>query len=337
MPRGGALDIYRRLRLGILSIIVIMMAGTVGFHIIEDWSWLDSLYMTLITLTTVGYGEVHPLSSSGRIFVIFILAIGFIAVGSTLALLTETLLAFEMGTYFSRRRMEKEIAQLKNHFIICGAGRVGRSVANEFRAYSVPFVIVEKDQAQAQWAIDEGIPVVFGTGATEESLKQARIEHAAGLVSAVTTDADNLYIVLTAKELRPDLRIIARVSEEEAIPKLKRAGASEVLSPYRGVGRRIAQLLLRPHALDFFDTAVFGKDRDLQVEQIEIKPASRLNGKTLAECDLSKTGAVLLALKGSAGPPTFNPGSSTVVRAGDYLIAIGRKEHLDVLERLASS
>lgn len=335
--RGGAFDLYKRLRLGILSIIVLVLAGVVGFHVIEDWTWMDSLWMTLITLTTVGYGETHPLSATGRIFTMFLLMFGFIAVGATLALLTESLLAFEMGTFFSRRRMEKEIAKMRNHYIICGAGRVGRSVANEFLHYAVPFVIVEKDQAQTQWATEAGIPVVFGTGATEETLRQARIEHAAGLISAVTSDADNLYIVLTAKELRPDLKIIARVSEEEAIPKLKRAGATEVLSPYRGVGRRIAQLMLRPHALDFFDAVVFGKDRQLQVEQFAITPTSRLNGKALAQCELHKSGAILLALKSASGPLTFNPGPGTVVRAGDYLIAIGLKEHLDQLARLAES
>lgn len=337
MRPGGALDIYTRLRLGILSIIVILLAGTVGFHLIEGWSWFDGLYMTLITLTTVGYGEVHSLSPTGRIFNAVILATGFLAVGATLALLTETLLAFEMGSFFSRRRMEKEIARLRDHFIICGAGRVGRSVANELRAYTAPFLIIEKDAAQTQWAMDEGIPVVIGTAANEDVLSHARIEHARGLISAVTSDAENLYIVLTARGMRPDLRIIARVSEEEAIPKLRRAGANEVLSPYRGVGRRIAQLLLRPHVIDFLESAVYGTERDLQIEEVQVGPSSPLVEKTLSQCELSKTGVILLGLKKPAGPLTFNPGPETVVHAGDYLIAIGRTEHLKQLETLAGS
>lgn len=335
--RGGALDIYRRLRLGILAILVILLIGTLGFHLIEGWSWFDGMYMTLITLTTVGYQEIHPLSPAGRVFNVIVLITGFVAVGATLALLTQTLLAFELGAFFSRRRMEKEISRLRDHFIICGAGRVGHSVANELRAYAAPLVFIEKDPAQAQWAVDEGIPVVMGAAATEEVLSHARIEHARGLISAVTSDADNLYIVLTARGMRPDLRIIARVSEETAIPKLRRAGANEVLSPYRGVGRRIAQLMLRPHVIDFLEAAVFGTVRDLQIEEVPVSQRSRLEGKTLVQCEIGKTGVILLGLKTATGPLTFNPGPETVVHAGDFLIAIGKPEHLKLLETLAGS
>ena len=294
MRPGGALDIYRRLRLGILAILVILVVGTAGFHLIEGWPWFDGLYMTLITLTTVGYGETHPLSPVGKMFNVFILMTGFITVGATLALLTQTLLAFELGSFFSRRRMEKEIARLRDHFIICGAGRVGRSVANELRAYTAPFLIIEKDAAQTQWAIDEGIPVVIGTAANEDVLSHARIEHARGLISAVTSDAENLYIVLTARGFRSDLKIIARASEEEATSKLLRAGASQVLSPYYFVGHRIAQLLLRPNVLDFIDAA-FGTERlDVEIGEVRIHERSSLVGKSLGDSVIRRQAGVIV-------------------------------------------
>jgi voltage-gated potassium channel len=325
-----------RLLLTLLLIVAVCAVGAVGFHLIEGWPWFDGLYMTVITMTTVGYGEIRPLSHEGRIFNIFLILSSVTAGGLLLATATQALLEFELGSYLGRRRLEKEIEKLKGHYIICGAGRVGRTVAREFRAHNIPFLIIEIDQQKADWAMKEGIPVLIGSGATEDSLKLARIEHAKGLVSAVTSDADNLYIVLTASGLRPGMPIIARASEEEAIPKLRRAGATQVLSPYQFIGHRIVQLVLRPHVLDFIDSA-FGSERmDIQIEEILIPDDSKLAGKTLEGAEIRKrTGVMIVALKKTDGTMTFSPAADVVLCAGDHLIAIGSSSDLEKLETIA--
>lgn len=327
-----------RFRLALLLILIVLAVGTVGFHLIEGWPFFDGFYMTLITMTTVGYSEISPLSPEGRIFNAVLILASVMAGGLLVATFTQAMLEFELSSFLGRRRLERDLARLTGHYIICGAGRVGRTVARELRLRKIPCVIIERDPHRADWAVREGIPVLIGSGATEESLRQARIEYARGLVSAVTTDADNLYIVLTASGLRPDIPIIARASEEEAIPKLKRAGATHVLSPYHFIGHRIVQLVLRPHVIDFIDTA-FGTERmDVQIEEILVGEDSELVGKTIAESDLrQRMNIMIVAMKHSGAPMIFNPLPTEVFAAGDHLIALGSADDLAKLEKLAES
>src|SRR3972149_351966 len=254
------MTIRNQIRLSLVVLAVVLFVGIGGFHYIEGWPWFDGLYMTLITMTTIGYGEVRSLSPAGRVFNVFLIVAAVMAGGFLVAPGTQAMLEFELTSILGRRRMEREIAKLKDHYIICGAGRVGRTVARELRARGGPIVLGEKDAPHAQWALDEGIPVLIATGATEEGLRKARIETAKGLISAVTSDPDNLYIVLTASGMGPGRKVIGRASEEEAIPKLLRAAGAQALSPYHFIGKRIVQLLLRPNVLDFIDTA-FGTER----------------------------------------------------------------------------
>jgi voltage-gated potassium channel len=328
--------IKKRMYLSGMMILAVCAIGAVGFHLLEGWSWFDGLYMTVITMTTVGYGEIHPLTFRGRVFNVFLIIASVTAGALLLATATRAMLEFELGSFLGRRRLEKEIEKLKDHYIICGAGRVGRTVAREFREHNIPFLIIEIDPQRAEWAMKEGIPVLIGSGATEESLKQARIEVAKGLVAAVTSDADNLYIVLTASGMRPDMPIIARASEEEAIPKLQRAGATQVLSPYQFIGHRIVQLVLRPHVLDFIDSAFGSQRMDIQIEEILIPDNSKLAGKTLAGAEIRKrTGVMVVALKKMDGTMTFSPAPDEVLCAGDHLIAIGSAGDLQKLESIA--
>ena len=331
-----SVSITQRFRLALLLLLGVVIVGASGFHFLEGWPWFDGFYMTLITMTTIGYGEVRPLTMAGRVFNAFLIVGAVIAGGFLVATATQAMLEFELGRVLGRRRMEREISRLTNHYIICGAGRVGRTVARELRANSVPFVVLEKEPSRAEWAIQENIPVIIGSASNEETLQRARIEHAAGLIAAVTSDAENLYIVLTARGMRPDLKIIARASEEEAAPKLKRAGATQVISPYHFVGRRIAHLLLRPHVVDLIETA-FGTERlDVQIEEIHVPENSPIVGKTLATADIRrKTGVLVLALRRHDGTLTFNPDLDAKIQAGDCLIAVGGAEHLDKLEALA--
>jgi len=329
--------LHRRLRVSLILIATVLFSGAAGFHYIEGWPWFDGLYMTLITMTTVGYGETHPLSPAGRVFNTFLIVSAVISGGLVVATFTQAMLEFELGQYLGRRRMERELAGLRDHYIICGAGRVGRTVARELRARSIPIVVIEQDAERAGWAYEQKIPVLIGSGHSEETLRQARIEHARGLVAAVTSDADNLYIVLTASGLHPPLKIIARASEEEAIPKLVRAGAASVLSPYHFVGHRIVQLLLRPNVLDFIDTAIGSERLDIQIEEVRVPDNSRLAGQSLAAADIrQKTGVLILALKRADGQLAFNPAPETVIQGGDCLIAIGATDHLAKLESLAA-
>jgi voltage-gated potassium channel len=326
-----------RLRLALILLTAVIVTGTAGFHYIEGWSWFDGFYMILTTMTTIGYGEVHPLSHVGRIFNSFMIVAAVLAGGFVIATFSQTLLEFEFGKAFGRRRMERELAKLSGHYIICGAGRVGRTVARQLRASGETCVVIDRDPNRARWAEEEKIPVIVGNASSEETLQKAHIDTARGFVSAVSSDAENLYIVLTARGFRPDLKIIARASEEEATSKLLRAGASQVLSPYNFIGHRIAQLLLRPNVLDFVDAA-FGRERlDFEIGEVRIAAASSLVGKNLADPAIPRqAGVIVLALRSADGTMTFNPPPESVIRADDCLIVIGKDEHIKRLESLAS-
>jgi len=323
--------------LALILLTTVVLGGTLGFHVIEGWSLFDGFYMTLTTMTTIGYGEIHPLSHLGRIFNSFLIVASVLAAGFTIASFSQTLLEFEFGKAFGRRRMERELAKLSGHYIICGAGRVGRTVARQLRARGQSCVVIEKDPVRARWAEEEKIPVVIGNASSEENLQKARIDTALGFVSAVSSDAENIYIVLTARGLRPDLKIIARASEEEATSKLLRAGASQVLSPYHFIGHRMAQLLLRPNVLDFVDAA-FGTERlDFEIGEVKIAGKSGLVGKKLADSAIPRqAGVIVLALKSADGKMTFNPPPESVIQADDCLIVIGGDEQLKRLESLAT-
>ena len=330
------MTIRSRIILSLSVLALVGLLGSAGFHYIENWSWFDGLYMTIITMTTVGYGEVQPLSDAGKVFNVFLILALVLAGGFTIATFTQGLLEFEFTEFFGRRRMERKLAKMTDHYIICGAGRVGRTVVRELRAQGQRCVILEVDPARAQWAIDEKIPVIMGSGATEQNLSEARIEHARGFVAAVSTDADNLYIVLTARGMRSDLKIIARASEEEATSKLLRAGATQVISPYHFVGHRIAHLFLRPNVLDFIDTAIGSTRLDVEIEEVPVAEGSPVVGKALGDSLIQRqAGVIVLALKRSDGVMAFNPPPDSVIRAGDCLIAIGEGSKLKNLENLA--
>ena len=326
-----------RIQLALILLAVVVLAGTVGFHTIEGWTWFEGFYMTLTTMTMIGYGELHPLSHTGRVFNSFLIVTSVIASVFTLGAFSQALLEFEFGKVLGRRRMEREIEKLSDHYIVCGAGRVGRTVTRELRARGQACVVIERDPLRARWAEAEKIPVIVGNASSEEILQKARIDRAKGFIAAVSSDADNLYIILTARGFRPDLKIIARATEEEAISKLLRAGASQVLSPYYFVGHRIVQLLLHPNVLDFIDAA-FGTERmDIAVGEVKIPARSALVGKKLADCGIrEQANVIVLAVKGADGKTNFNPPPESIIRADDCLIVIGGDQQLKRLETLAT-
>jgi voltage-gated potassium channel len=292
--------------------------------------------MVLTTITSVGYGEIHPLSHGGRLFNSFIIITG---VGLVLLLVggaSRTLLEFELQSVFGRRRVDREISRLTGHYIICGAGRVGRSAARELARRPLPFVLVDTNGEKLQKYSSEGWLTLSGDATQSQVLQEVRIEHARGLVAATTTDAINIYIILTARSLNPKVKIIARASEEDAEKHLATAGADSIVSPYRFAGYRIAQTFIRPNVVDFFDTAM-NRQRPLEIEEVKVEKGARLAGKTLEGSRIrQELGVIVLAIKGEHTAMRFNPPPDEVIHVGDHLIAMGDPEGLRKLEESAS-
>ena len=325
---------FRNLRWIALALVLLFILGTIGFHVLEGWTWFDAFYMVLITVTTIGYTEVHQLSEVGRAFNVGVIIVGvglvFLAIGA----LAQVLLEFELLNVFGRRRMERDIERLHDHYIICGAGRVGRSTARELAERPAPFVIIENSQSKLN-NMPPGWLTLVGDATQESTLRQAKVESARGLVAATTTDATNLYIVMTARGLNQKLKIIARASEEDAEKHLKTAGADAVISPYHFAGHRIAQSFLRPNVLDFLDSATVKIGVDLEIAEVQIGAQSRYVGQSFRESKMrGDFGLIVLAVKRN-GNMQFNPGPDDRISAGDYLIAIGESAGLRKLEEAA--
>ena len=324
------------LRLIGLALALVILAGTAGFHFIEGWPWFDGVYMVVTTLTTIGYQETHPLSHAGRVFNVAVIVAGVSLVFLAIGALTQALLEFELLSFFGRRKMEREIGRLTDHYIICGAGRVGRSAARELARRPAPFVIIEANEAKAALYSQQWL-VLVGDSTKEQTLREAHIEQARGLVAATTTDATNLYIILTARALNPKLKIIARASEEDAEKHLLTAGADSIVSPYSFAGQRIAQTFLRPHVVSFLDTATTHLGMDLEIGEISVGPDSSFAGKTIETSRIRQDrGVIVLAIKRGQGM-RFNPAPDDRIEVGDFLIAMGEPAQLRQLERMAVS
>jgi len=323
----------RRLLWGVCALVIIIIAGVIGYVIIEDWSFIDALYMTIVTITTVGYAEVHPLTTTGRIFSIFLIIGGVSGALYTLSVIAGYLIEGHLGTTLGRRRMERTITKLKRHFILCGYGRVGREIARLFAEENVPFVVIGKDQDSIADAEKDGYLYMLGDATSDEALKEAGIERARGLVIAVGNDADSVYITLSARGLRPDLFIEARASSSAAGAKLKKAGADRVIAPYSLGARRMAQLALRPTVVDFIDTVIYRRGRELQMENITVSHDSALAGLTVEEIR-QRTKAAILAISKKGGKLLANPQGEETIESGDRLIAMGTKRQLAALEEI---
>jgi voltage-gated potassium channel len=316
-------------------LMLAMVIGTLGYRLVEGWPLFDAFYMALITLTTVGYGEVHPLSHAGRVFTSFLMLVGVATVFVSFAILGETLLRLELADYFGRRRRNRMLQQIAGHYIVCGAGRVGRSVVLELLRGGAQVVLIDHDAQRVAWAEALGVVTLTADASKDETLRRARIDTAAGLVSAISSDAENVYVTLSAKVLNPSLQVAVRASDEQAGEKLRRAGATTVLTPYTYIGHRLAQSLLRPHVVSFLDVAsTFGKsDLDLEIEQLSVAPESGLSSQTLEEARLGRTyGVIVLAVRRQSGAMQFNPQADLRLEAGDVLIAMGERQKLAQLE-----
>ena len=312
--------------------------GTIGFMVVEGYPAFDAFYMTLITVATVGYMEIHPLSHAGRVFSSFLILFGVSAVFFGVGALTQTIIELELQDTFGKRRRKRVIDGLKDHYIICGFGRVGRHAAFELQRTGVPFVIIDRSEPRAEMARQAGMHVIVADSTRDESLRQAGILRARGLVSALATDADNVFVILSAKTLNPKLTVVTRASEEEAEQKLRLAGADTVFAPFSMAGHRLAQALVRPHVSTFLDFATTAMGLDVAIEQVEVARSSEVIAKSLKELHLSRDyGVIVMAIKKAGGEMLFNPPAESTIAAGDYLIAMGAIENLQKLEKLVTA
>jgi voltage-gated potassium channel len=328
----------RRILFTVAAIVATLAIGTTGFTLIDHYPPFDAFYMTLITMTTVGYGEIHPLSQAGRVFNSFLIIFGVTTIFMAIGAMTQTIIELEFGDAFARRRNRRMIDQLKNHFIICGYGRVGRGAAEELLHSGVPFVVVDQSPERAERAMASGMLAVAADATRDETLHQVGIERARGLVAALATDADNLFVLLSAKGLNPRIYVAIRAAEEGAEEKMRRAGADSVFAPYALTGHRLAQALLRPHVVQFLDFTTKDIGQDIAIEQISVAPSSEAVSRTLKDMQLGRDlGVIVMAIRGRDGQMQFNPPADTAIRGGDYLIVMGSQESLRTLETLVAA
>jgi voltage-gated potassium channel len=317
----------------LMAIVVTVAFGTAGYMVVQGWGFLDALYMTVITLTTVGYREVHPLSDRGLIFTILLLVGGVGMVFYALTKGAQVILDLEYNQIFRRKRVEKAIRGLKGHYIICGYGRMGKIIAKELREEGVKFVVIEKRPTPYE---KEDVPILKKDATRDETLSEAGIDRAAGLISVLPSDAENLFVVLSARGLNPNLLIVARAIEEGSERKLLRAGATKVVSPYQIGGLRMAHTVLKPTVVDFLEFATKSGNIELQMEEIQIREKSRFIGLTLEESGIGRDlGVIIVAIKQPTGDTRFNPTSRSTVKPGDTLIALGERSKLRMVEEMA--
>ncbi len=319
----------------LLALILTLALGVVGYVSIERWSFLDALFMTVTTVTTVGFGEVHPLSPVGQIFTMALIFVGVGVVLYTLTALFGWILAIDWPEQRRRRQMEGALAHLSHHFIVCGYGRVGKSVAEVFRRERVPTVVIDVNQESLATAEADGYLVVHGNAASDAVLRRAGIDRARGLIAAVDSDADNVYVVLSAHVLRPDLLIVARASSDDAITKLERAGATHALSPYTTAGQRMAMLAVRPTAVEFVETVLDAGRPQLMLEQVNVEPGSRLDGARLGDLRRAEQFRTVIVAVRHDHQLLTSPPDDCELRPGDELVLIGSPEQLRQIEKLS--
>ncbi len=326
----------KRISYAIGVTVALLSAGAAGYRIVEGWSWFDGLYMTVITLATIGYGETHPLTHDGRVFTLLLIGVGVVALGFVISSLTQALLEAQVEFFMGRRKLFKDISKLKDHYIICGAGRVGSRVLDELRKKQADFIVIERDQHVAQQLLTRGDLVLIGDATDETVLEGAHLRDARAVISAASTDAENVYIVLTARGMNPDIYIVARAIDEAAERQLMRAGANKVISPVLIASHRMAQAALSPAVADFIELTTMTESLDLNFEQVRILPDSPLDGVRLEDSGIpAERDPMIVAITDQDGYMTFNPSKDQILRSGDLLIAIGTKIGLAKLAEVA--
>jgi len=327
----------RIIRLPILAMILLLVGGTAGYINIQGWPVLDSVYMAVLALSTVGFGEVHPLSPSGRMFTIFLIIIGVMIIAWAVRNIVEVSLSEDTRRQLRWRRVGARVRKMTDHFIVCGYGRMGRQIAIEFRRRNAPHVVIEANPDTVRQVEEEGSLCLAGDATEEELLRQAGVERAKGLVTVVSTDAANLFITLSAKQMNPNLFVVARCAEESNADKMRRAGADRVMSPYVMGGRRMAAALLNPTVVEFIDTIMHSEEIDLEIAEYLVPPGCALCGTTIATSKIHKdTGAFVIAVKTASGRFVPTPSGDTPIEGGSTIVAVGTPGQLDGLRKMVA-
>lgn len=326
-----------RLVQALVILFLLLVIGTSGYSMLEGFPVVDALYMTVITISTVGFGEIRPLSSVGRLFTIFLIIGGGGLAAFAVSTMVEFLVTGQWREYWIRRRKLRMLSSLDKHAIVCGFGRVGRHVSDELAAEGVPFVVLDIDPDRIEHAERKGYLAIQGNAANEKVLHDAGIAKARAMVAAVASDAENVFIVLTARSLNPNIYIVSRANYEDSEPKLLRAGANHTIQPYRISGKRMVTMLMRPNVADFLDEISHAGGLELLLEQVQIAPGSPLVGQTLQEAEIgSRLGVTVLACRSQDGVFHTPPGPGTVLKAHTSMIALGTREQLRALMQLAN-
>ncbi len=328
--------VLRRLVRVILALVGVVTVGTLGYMVLEGWSFLDALYMTVITLSTIGYTEVHKLNTDGEVWTIMFIVGGLATFGFVSAPLVELVFEGAIHGQFRRRRMRKEIEKLDGHQILCGYGRVGRQVADEFAKDGVEFVIIDQSPEVIEECLAKGYRAISGEASNDAVLEEAGVRRAKGLIAAVDSDADNVFVTLSARKLNPKLHIVARTSSDESAAKLGMAGADRTLSPYAVGGRRLASLATQPLVVDFLDVVTQGEqDIEFRLEEFGVPEDSAIAGHTIAELKIGeKAGAMILAIRSKEGSFDTTPSAQDRLHAGDTLIVLGTRDQITRLEQI---
>ncbi|MEW5692750.1 MAG: potassium channel protein [Candidatus Hydrogenedentota bacterium] len=321
------MDALKKFKLSILLLIIVILIGSSGYIIIEGWNYYDAIYMTIITIFSVGYAEIHPLSFYGRIFTIVLILCGISALTFSIANLTAFIVEGDLHKILRRRKMEKRLQDIKNHIIVCGVGRVGYYAVSELSRINIPVVIIDTNQDNLSRAETNfsSIIALYGNATEEKTLIDAGVKLARGLIATLSTDADNLFLLVTAKALNPNLPVIARAIDDKAIDKFKRAGADKVVSPNVLGGLRMASIAVRPTVVNFLDTMIYSEEEVLRLEEVTIPVNSSFIGKTLAQVQIpNQTGLIIIAIKDiSRGGYVYNPKSDTLLTSDSILIVMG--------------
>jgi len=315
--------------------MLVLVFGTVSYYSIEHMPLFDAFYMTIITISTVGFSEIRPLTPLGRVITIIIISTGITIGAYTIGMLLRTFIEGELKKSFGRKKMERQITKLRDHYIVCGFGRIGELICRELQSYGIDLVVIENDPQVIEKLEEDNFLYLPLDATSEEALITAGVMDAKGLVTAVTSDADNVFIILTAKGLRPDLFVLSRSSDVKNEGKLIRAGASRVVSPYLIGGKRMAQMLIKPTVTDFIDIAMMNNKLDLLMEEAKISSASGLVGKNLIQSNLRQDyGVIIVAIKKKIGQMVFNPLPSEKLEAEDIIVVLGKKEDMEKMDQV---
>lgn len=332
------MKLAKRLRVAILILLSIVVIDTVVYRYLEGWTFVESFYTTITTLSTIGYGDFVPRTKAGQLFTAVMTVFGVGTMLYTIGLLAETLFEGRLRMFLGRGRMEKKIEKLNNHYIICGCGRIGYLICKELRDEKVDFVVIDNNPDVIQKIEEEGFVYYKGDPTHDKTLITVGIKRAKGIVCALSTDAQNLYVILTAKELNPNLYILSRSEEEQSEHRLLRAGADRVMSPYTLGGMRMAMAIMRPAMLDFIELTTRRQSLELRMEELSVCDGSSIVGKTLEASGIRhKFGLIIVAVKKDSGKMIFNPSATYIIETGDKLIALGEDENVTQFSKICQT